>query len=611
MAVVPRRRSLIGRTGANSRTGDRVASGAGSDGPWTDETDDQTTEPPVTTQGFSSGGFGDLGDLEVVERPVPGGGFDSAHQGHDSFAMEDVSEEVLLDPRLNQRAEPATELIDRDAFAALSATEADDEVITVGPSPAGGVPEDTPEITPLSIPLRKDGSRVEFDPADRQTLVPLNGAAEAVPSRSRSRAWPVVPPAPAGDDDTGGLLESTDQRSARVPPTEATGPQETQFLRVAPIPASPAASPLPGIARPPRPRAHARSPNSDPSTEVIERGDDLFDALAEATVPTTLPTLEEVEQLAFHPHHPVDHGHDELSLPPPLGGFERSGEQSSSRDTADALALPPPEPGDEDSAPISLEPFSQLAGRPLPMEHTLPIPSAQALSAPPLPPWAGQPLPASRGPEADPPPAAVVPQTVRTPSGVVSRPASSTPTALLDAAPAETHDAHDLDLDLDLDLVGGPHPRDVVGGARAAGDPSVPAVPPMVGLLALIGSGGLLAAVVVGAVVLVALVVLFVAWDSAPDEPVEVPLPPIELPAPGSVDDHRRRAPIEEPEPEPERERRSGARAPAPPVPEVEPEPIPEPVAPVPTPAPPPPPADLEPDDEDDEKKRGLFRKKK
>src|SRR5262245_48318262 len=74
-----------------------------------------------------------LDSLEVVERMPAGRGFSRADH-IDSFAMDDPpSEEVRLDPRFHRFAEPATELIDREALRELADSSAED--MLAGPPP--------------------------------------------------------------------------------------------------------------------------------------------------------------------------------------------------------------------------------------------------------------------------------------------------------------------------------------------------------------------------------------------------------------------------------------------------------------------------------------------
>ena len=143
MAGSPRRRSLIGRSGAQLRP-ERVGSVLDGD-------DDETTEPPALET--ASELYPDEIDagIEVVERITAGGGFDHDAR-HDSFAMDDPpSEEVGYNPLFMRTFEPATELIDRDELASGLRRHGHPHVLTI---------DDEDSLTTAVAAVAKEGDLV-------------------------------------------------------------------------------------------------------------------------------------------------------------------------------------------------------------------------------------------------------------------------------------------------------------------------------------------------------------------------------------------------------------------------------------------------------------------
>ncbi|MEZ4238271.1 MAG: hypothetical protein R3F59_19395 [Myxococcota bacterium] len=397
------------------------------------------------------------------------------------------------------------------------------------------------------------------------------------------------PPSPVPLDsasDTGAMLAPrapTDRRPASSAPPPPVDSGTTTFFHI-----RGRAAALPPVPEPPT----VPTDPTDPLTEVILRDTPAHDlqapgvsTVSEETVRTLLPPLEEIERAGYDdaavptPRDPsaVEGGHDELSLPPPLAGardpdrealkalLRRSSDETAFGIGADELALPPPEP--EDTGMIPLEPF--VAPRSAPAAPLL------VASRPPAPP-----------PVSD----ATIPLAEAEAAGIVLPEAPEPPAPPASAPPASAPPAPER---------------------RVAAEPaSSGRVGPMVGLVALVGSGG----AVVGAVGLgVVVLVLALAFGSfagdAPEAPAEVPLPPIELPSPDPIEVEAPPEPEPEPDPEPVRH-----RAPAPaPLPDPEPvAPAPEPVlAPVPELVDPLPDLEDPPDDDDDKKRGGLFRRRK
>lgn len=147
MAVVPRRRSLIGRPASRAgATGGEGSDAGSSHGP-------DTGTPPPSPEGVQTAlhaarpgarpreredGAITASGLEVVERARAGRGFEGvAHQ--DSYAMDDPpSEEVRRDPRFARAFEgfePATELMDRRQLSEFDAPDSltEDELDAVLP----------------------------------------------------------------------------------------------------------------------------------------------------------------------------------------------------------------------------------------------------------------------------------------------------------------------------------------------------------------------------------------------------------------------------------------------------------------------------------------------